>query len=435
MGNKITIKNTLAWLICTAFFMYEFALRTVMGTLQPNIMADFHLTSMEFSVLSTTSYQLIYGVMQILVGVCIDRFGLKYSLFCAVVLCCITSLGFSLTHNFHMAIVYRLLMGLGSAFGFVCLLVTIYDRMPRKNIAAFLGISQFMGTIGPILAAGPLSTYALSASYNWRDLFYNLSLVAAFLAVLVFLFLDKNRPASNEVIILTRPSSITEKLLSIIKNKQIWLIALFSGSIYFSVEYFSENEGISFLSLKGVSPVLSSYMISIAWFGYAVGCPILGFLSDKLERRKPFIIGSAIIAFLSLIDIVYLPPNDIITSLCFFLLGFGVSASTIGFAMAAEQAKPDNLALVLGFNNMMVVAFTLLCTVTITSALTHLAPSHYLLDLIHYKTAFILAIIFTLPAIIASIKINETFCKSRSVHTKLIINKPVNESLVLNENV
>jgi MFS family permease len=429
MTQTLRFKDIFACLICALFFMYEFLLRTVMGTLQPNIMHDFHLNTIEFSILSTTSYQCIYGIMQILVGVIIERFGLKHSLFAAIFLCCITSLGFAWTDHFHIALACRLLMWLGSSFGFVCLLVTIYDRIPRHYIAMFIGVSQFIGTLGPMLAAGPLSAFAQNSTCNWRDIFYGLAVIAAILGIIVQFCFEKQRPNRTEMIFLVRPATMAEKLLHILKQPQIWLIAIFSGSTYFAIEYLSENEGIRFLVLKGMTPILSSYMISIAWFGYALGCPIFGFFSDKLERRKPFIVLCTVSNALALAGIIYLPAHQIVTSISFFLLGLGASGCTIGFAMAAEQSKEDNLALILGFNNMMIVVFMLISTLGLSHMLIYVA-SHTSFNLMHYQKAFSLTLLFILPAIVSSIYIKETFCKSRTMSTKLIINKPIGEDLL-----
>lgn len=433
MEKTITIKDMLAWTICTLFFMYEFSLRTVFGTLQPSIMSDFQISTIEFSMLSTTSYQCIYAVMQILTGVCIERFGLKYSLLTAVTLCCLSSFGFCLTHQFNIAIFLRIVMGLGSSFGFVCLLVTIYDRLPRRHSAVFIGISQFLGTLGPLLAAGPLCTF--SDSGQWREIFFIFGLLAAVLAIMVIIGISKYRSISQQVIILARPSTITEKLVQILKQPQIWFIAFFSGSIYFSIEYLSENEGVNFLVTKGLSPLLSSYMISVAWLGYALGCPILGFLSDKTQRRKPFIIFSAIITMIALVVIIYLPAQKTITIMSFFLLGFGVSGSSLGYALAAEQSKEDNLALILGFNNMIIVAFTLVSTLLQSTLLTYATQSHQALELVHYQKAFIFLIAFLIPAVVLSFKITETFCKSQSMNTKLVPNKPEREESIMINNM
>ena len=78
--NKINLKSLLVWLVCALFFMYEFLLRTVVGTFQIQLTDDLNLTPMSFSLLSSTGYLAIYGLMQIPVGLIAARFGLKKSL-------------------------------------------------------------------------------------------------------------------------------------------------------------------------------------------------------------------------------------------------------------------------------------------------------------------------------------------------------------------
>lgn len=75
--NQITIRGLIVWLICALFFLYEFLLRTILGTFQPSLMSQMHLTPVTFALLSSTVYNLMYGSMQIPVGFITERFGLK----------------------------------------------------------------------------------------------------------------------------------------------------------------------------------------------------------------------------------------------------------------------------------------------------------------------------------------------------------------------
>lgn len=54
--NTLQLKGFIVWGVCALFFLYEFFLRTVMGSYQAAIMQDLHLTSFEFSILSTTIF-------------------------------------------------------------------------------------------------------------------------------------------------------------------------------------------------------------------------------------------------------------------------------------------------------------------------------------------------------------------------------------------
>ena len=44
-------------------------------------------------------------------------------------------------------------------------------------------------------------------------------------------------------------------------------------------------------------------------FGWIIGCPLLGFLSDRLGRRKPVIVAGAMVLFLCLAWIFYGPAD------------------------------------------------------------------------------------------------------------------------------
>lgn len=417
--NQITTKAIAVWLICALFFMYEFMLRTVLGTFQLPITEDLHLTPVRFSIISSTAFQVAYGIMQIPVGIITSRFGLKRTLFCAVCICIVANLGFSLSHSFATATLFRSLMGLGSAFGFVCLLIAVYDWLPRKNAAFFIGLSQFIGTLGPMMAAGPLNYLSDANLIAWRGLFFSFAIAGIVIAALVFGIVDKNRHATGKFVILNRPSSIGENIWRLIRQPQIWAIGLFSASIYFSIEYLSENEGVLFLQTKGFSSSYASYMITLAWLGYAISCPLLGFLSDKLQKRKPIMILCTSATLVALLGIIYLPANPILTIGCFMMLGFGTSGQSIGFAVMAEHCKETYLAVGLGLNNAMIMTFAAISAPLIGLVLSHNMTSHQA-TLAALQHTFLLLIPLTLIALFCSVFIiPETFCKMLRVNTPL----------------
>lgn len=399
--------------------MYEFLLRTVLGTFQYPLMHDLHLSPVRFALISSTAYQVIYGCMQIPVGMITHRFGLKRTLLFAVTFCAVANIGFSFVDGFYSALIFRVLMGFGSSFGFICLLIAVYDWMPRKNIALFIGISQFIGTMGPMVAAGPFNMLAQNAILTWREIFFSLGIIGFLLAVLVLFFVDKNRDSIGKFVILSRPSALSDSLRRLLSNKQVWLIAIYSSAVYFSIEYLSENEGVSFLIKKGFSPVLASYMITLAWLGYALSCPLLGFISDKIQRRKSVMWAAALSVFFSLIGIIYLPIGMALTAFCFIFLGLGASGQSIGFAIIAEQCKEDDLAVGLSVNNAMIMVFAAINAPLIGHILSKLVHGESS-RLIDYRWAFSPMILFVcLGAFLSVLFIRETFCKSMRENTPL----------------
>lgn len=75
--NTFSTKGFLVWGLCAFFFVYEFSLRTIMGSYQSPLMHDLKLSAVQFSLLSTSIFLVIYGFMQIPVGIIANRIGLK----------------------------------------------------------------------------------------------------------------------------------------------------------------------------------------------------------------------------------------------------------------------------------------------------------------------------------------------------------------------
>tara|TARA_B100001093_G_scaffold335854_1_gene320697 strand:+ start:7582 stop:8868 length:1287 start_codon:yes stop_codon:yes gene_type:complete len=417
--NRISYLGLLIWFICAIFFTYEFLLRTILGTFQSEITQALDLTAMSFALLSSTSYQIIYGVMQIPVGFIVDRFGLKLSLTLAAGICVASVFGFSAAHTFHYALYMRVLMGLGSAFGFVCLLACVYDWLPQKNIAFFIGLSQFIGTLGPMMAAGPVNSIATQSTLSWRSVMSGLGFIGLMITLLIVLFVKNNRQPSPSMTILESPRPMVSRLISLVKQSQVWFIALYSGSTYFVIEYLSENSGKDFLMMKGFSSSVSSYMITLSWLGFAISCPLVGFISDRLQNRTSMMKVTAVVCLIAVLVIFYAPGNALIFDMTFLALGFGTAGQSIGFAIMAEQCNYNYLAAGLGLNNAMMFFFGSLFAPLIGTVLNHLAQGA-MPSISDYHHAFVIIILMvTFGCLLSFFLIEETFCKSTKQFTKL----------------
>ncbi len=421
VDNKMQARGFLVWGICALFFLYEFFLRTVLGTYQHQVMFDLDINTFEFSLLSTTTFLLIYGGMQIPVGLIANKFGLKKSLMCASLCCAIAAIGLASAHTYVLALFYRTLMGLGASFGFVCVLLSVHDWMPHKYSAIFIGLSQFIGTMGPMIAAGPLESLSSSdAAIGWRSIFVVLSLVGLVLMGLTWLFVENNVRKSGEYKILHRPEKALSAMRGLFSAVQPWSIAVVSACLYFSIEYLSENEGRSFLDLKGIAASHAGYIITTAWIGYAIGCPLLGVISDFFERRKKLLDICAILSVAAVIMVLY-ASNEKLLLFAFFLLGVGAGGQSIGFAIIAEQFKKQFVAVGFGLNNAVITIFSAI-NAPIIGFLLDYSRHGQSLSLANYLSVFNILIVIVLVALVVSgLCIKETYGKSAVDFTILTV--------------
>ena len=412
MNNKLSPLAIAIWLTCAVFFMYEFLLRTILGTFEHQVIADLDLNILTFTILSSTAYQLTYGIMQIPVGIITDKLGLKKALTLAILVCALGVGLFGLSSSFAAALVYRVMIGFGASFGFLCLLIAVYDWLPHRHIGLFIGLSQFIGVLGPMMAAGPLDSLSQAGGISWRYVFIILAIVGVVLAGITLLVVKNNSETTNKFIIVDSSSGLIDGIKTLFSNKQVWLIAIFSATTYLSIEYLSENAIKGFLGLHGYEPKLGSYLITLAWFGYGIGCPTLGVISDSLKRRKPVMVGAVCLTFVSLVIIIYFPVNTFILYLAFICLGMGASGQSIGFAIIAEQCKPSYRAAGLGVNNFLIMLSVAIGSPIVSSVLSMLTDGKK--AVIHdYEISLSILLGFTAIGIIISVFfIKETFCRS-----------------------
>jgi MFS family permease len=413
LANPPSLKGISVWLVCVLFYLYEFLLRTLLGTFQNPITADLNLNPLNFALLSSSAYLLVYGVMQIPVGIIFNRIGLKKAMLFAALVCTIATLGFSFCEQFHTALFFRALMGLGSSFGFIAVLFALYDWMPYRYIALYIGISQFLGTMGPMAAGGPLNSLIQSSIITWRDTFSLLSIMGLILFILIAFFVDNNRKMEGNFIVLKRPADLKKDFLAMMKDRQVWGIALFCAFVYFNLEYLSENECKNLLIAKGYSSVFASYMITLSWLGFAIGSPLFGYISDKISRRRPILIFSAISTASALFGIIYLPLTSIAMSLAFFIFGVGVGSSSVGIVNMGEQFTSDKVSTGLGVNNAIAILLVSVLAPIISFILSFHASTSHVIPLAGFQQVFIFLVCLPLMALfIAVFFIKETFAKS-----------------------
>lgn len=365
--NMTSRKGFVTWGLAALFFLYEFLLRTSLGTFQQPIMCDLQLSSVSFSLISTSFPFLASSCMQIPGGFFARRYGLKKPLLVGSTLCALSAIGLSYSPSFAWALICRITTGIGASFGFLCLVIAIYTYLPTSNKASWIGISQFIGTLGPMLSAGPLHALAEQSALTWRQITLKLGIIGLLLALVILIFVE-NRPQHTPTLSRRAPFHLKQRLKDLFPSPQVGAIALFSGFVYFSIEYLSENEGQFFLCLKGLTPFSASYMITTAWIGYALGAPLLGIFSDLYQRRKPFLLlvsGLGVGALLC----IWMATDPVWLFLAFFLLGIATSGQTVSFACMVDQFPPENKALGISLNNGTIAFTVALCAPLISFVL------------------------------------------------------------------
>lgn len=417
--KKITLTGLFIWLVGALFFLYEFFLRTFLGALGKQIIPALQLTPSKFAFLASAFY-IAYGLMQVPVGAITDKFGLKISMCFASLLCGLAALWFAHIDTFALAAVCRFLMGLGGGFAFLCLLIITIDWLPKQRLALFVGLGQFVGTMGALLAGGPLASIVVTAHIPWRTVFTYISFVGFVIFILVLLFVRKHQPdRENQVVKLTTAVPVAHKVRLLAQSRQAWWVAIYSAFVFISVAMLGAVWGTIYLESIGFTQQVSASIISCAWLGFACGCPVLGGLSDYMNRRRPVMIMCSVVGLVVIMILVYTPLSTAwVYGVLFFLLGVTSSGQSIGFAIITEHVPPESKSMALGLNSAFITLLAALMPIIVGLVVQHVAggPTHHSQHYSYHD--FILAfsimpLLYLLSLFISLIFIDETFCRSK----------------------
>jgi sugar phosphate permease len=357
MMSKFKQSAKLGWFICALgaiFYAYEYLLRIAPSAMEDSLRLHFNLTATGFGFLSAVYYY-AYVPMQLPVGILMDRFGPKRLLTFACLVCVIGTLLFTDTNSSVISASGRLLVGMGSAFAFVGVLKLATMWLPENKLAMVAGMTSALGTIGAMvgdnLIVSWVNKFGWQPSMNWTAVFGIILCV-----ILWFGIMDHPKH------VFTGPESETMKkkiqdLHLIIRNKQIWINGFYGCMVYLPTTVFAELWGIPYLRhAHHLSEAQAAFANSLLFFGFMIGAPSMGAISDKIRRRKlPMIVG-ALGAAVMMSVILYAPnlsPN--VLNVCIFVLGLFYSAQTIVFAVGRELSPPQAAGTAIALTNMIVM--------------------------------------------------------------------------------
>nr|MDO8083013.1 MFS transporter [Candidatus Freyarchaeota archaeon] len=255
-----------------------------------------------------------------------------------------------------------------AAFNGISKLTTQWFPFHEGATAQGLGtLSVFLGIMVPLFLS-PILVNSVGnpilnsfGSLQYTSLIYGFITVAV--AVIFFAVAREKPPKLPELRVEEEKISLRKGFSRILRVKQFWVLALvflggfatylglttWIGGIVASNEpffqkflelYFAQYNPIVVPFLLSQSQVQGGVVGALITLGGIIGCMILPAISDRINRRKPFILLAAVAGppLVYIIGVTNLGVmNGLIVMIAAFLLGFFLlSALPIGFQMAME---------------------------------------------------------------------------------------------------
>lgn len=374
MPNKIY--GSIVWFIATLFVVYSFCLNTAAAVFADAIKTTMHAGNLGVSM-ATGAFILGFACMQIPAGYLLDRYNARYVVSSGVLLLALGNVVISFSDNLIVFTLSNFLQGMGASFAFIAAAVLISQWFSANIFPVLFGLTQTLSCV----LAGVIHYYFTLAlkTYAWSDIYRGLA-VFGFILLILTLLIVKTPPNYK------RESSISLKssLLTVLKNKQIWLCSLAAATsfgvllAYASLWYMPVQ---SFYSVENLEAVIISGMI---FAGIGIGTPVLGWLSNRVKSRVMVIHVTLVLGTMALLLGLYLPHFDIstliIVKVIAFLIGFLLSGSMLFYTIVSEISSDRTRGVAISvlntavflFNTLMLFIPYLFITVLSTQFFTYL---------------------------------------------------------------
>ena len=317
--------------LAACFLFYKYVLQIFPSIITDQLMQQFHLTGAKLGNLAATFYY-SYMITQLFVGVLLDKYSTSRFTSGAILCCALGIFLFSQAETVLMASLARACMGVGVAFATIAYMKLAADWFPPRQYAFVSGLLATAAMSGAVFGQAPLAW--LISHFGWRPCLAGVGFVGMGLALLFFLFVrDAPKIKQKE----KASSSLGQDLLLLLKNKQNWLLTVYSGLAFSPVAIFGGLWGNPFLEQAyQLSKTQAASLVSLVFIGLGLGGPLLGLLSDRIKNRRHLMLCCTLLSAIAISMVLYCQLSLGLLSVFLFLFGFGLGSFMLVFAIGKE---------------------------------------------------------------------------------------------------
>ena len=392
-----------AWLVTALYYFYQYTLRSAPAVMMAQLSDAFSLSAMGVASLVGLFYW-GYSPFSLVAGVLMDRIGPRRVVPLGAAAVGVGALLFASGHS-ELASLGRLLQGAGGVFALIGAVTIATKSFPASMAATLIGATQMFGmaggsagqfVVGPVIASG----------VPWSRFWVVIGVAGLVISALLYALIPKAEKAAGGS---DWRRSAAIAMRTVFLNPQSILCGLIAGLMFVPTTIFDMVWGVRHLQeARGLdygAAVMRSAAVPLGWM---IGCPLLGFVSDRLGRRKPVIAGGALVLLGCLAFILYGPANVLPPFVLALVTGIASGAAMLPYTVIKEANPPQYSGTATGVVNFLNFTFSALLGPVFAGLLRTASGGAESMTLDHYQVAFAPLLYGVALALVLTLVLKET---------------------------
>jgi MFS family permease len=344
-----------------------------------------------------------YSPFSLVAGVALDRLGPRRVVPLGAAAVGVGALLFA-SGNGDLASLGRLLQGAGGVFALVGAVYIATSSFPASMAATLIGATPMFGMAGGSagqFVVGPM----IAAGVPWSRFWMGMGLAGLVIGGLLYsLIPPAGKTGGGDWV-----RSAARAMGTVFLNPQSILCGMIAGLLFIPTTIFDMVWGVRYLQeahgLDYGTAVMRSAAVPLGWM---IGCPLLGFVSDRVGRRKPVIAGAALVLLGCLAWILYGPANVLPPYVLALVAGIASGAAMLPYTVIKEANPPQHSGTATGVVNFLNFTFSALLGPVFAGLLRSASGGAQSMTLEHYQAAFLPLLYGVGLALVLTLVLKET---------------------------
>lgn len=363
---KATLRDsrTARWtaLIIVSFTMFAgYIFTDIISPMKPILERTYGWDSTDFGIV-TSAYGIfnVFFFMLILVGVLLDKFGIRFSTITSAVIMIIGASikyiafrgGFSTTHEMNILGLWMIkdqvffaafgyaLFGVGCEYAGITVSKAIAKWFKGKEMALAMGMQVAIARIGSFVPLAFGAKLANTYDVPTTLLFVIVALIIGLVAFFYYNLMDKKLETQMDDNLENEHEEpfVFSDLRIIVTNRAFWLLSILCVLFYGAVFPFYKYGPDLMVNKFGVSEDWAGFLPSLVPFGTMLLTPLFGGIYDKKGKGASIMILGAFLLFI--VHVIFMVPFiTSVVAVFFNVLLLGIAFSLVPSAMWPSVTK------------------------------------------------------------------------------------------------